>query len=520
MRRRTTLLSLTMAALALIGAVGSGLSADRDDARILQGYPFTLDPAAAGDAGSSALIAQLYETLTAFDDDLEIQPALASSWEPSDDGRRLVLTPPRRPDVLRWDAAAAVRCRPQLAARHRSRFVRRRSPRSCSTCPVPPTTCPARPDADTVDLRADDGAGTVTVGFDRPSADFAAILASPTFAVVPEGIDSGAADVGDDFVASGGYRLVEAGYEELMLVANDRFWAGPPAIERITVVTDLGGASPVAAFEDGEIDYAPISSIDASWIAWDAGLGPKLRSVASLSTDYYGFDTTRPPFDDVRVRQAFGAAVDWRRIAFLGADDPATVATSMVPPGIPGRSDQDFVPIHDPAAARALLADAGFPDGSGFPAVTLLTSGAGTDEAIATELERELGVTIDQETMDFEAFIGRLDSDPPAIWSLSWVADYPGRNDFLGVLLGTGSSNNYGRWSSPAFDAAIADAAVAGSADEATAAYDRAEDIVQDEVPVVPLSYGSGWALAADGLLGAGQNGLGSLRFAGLAWAP
>jgi ABC-type transport system substrate-binding protein len=199
--------------------------------------------------------------------------------------------------------------------------------------------------------------------------------------------------------------------------------------------------------------------------------------------------------------------------------DPDAVATSMVPPGIPGRSDRDVVPVHDPDDARALLAAAGYPGGKGFPEVTMLTGGTAYDEAILTEVERELGITLRSETMEFGSYFERLETDPPAIWSLSWVADYPGRNDFLGVLLETGSSNNYGRWSSAEFDAAI-DAAGAAT-DEATAsvAFDRAEDVVQRDAPVIPVSYGTGWALARAGLLGAGQNGLGILRMAGLAWA-
>jgi oligopeptide transport system substrate-binding protein len=112
-----------------------------------------------------------------------------------------------------------------------------------------------------------------------------------------------------------------------------------------------------------------------------------------------------------------------------------------------------------------------------------------------------------------------LTDDPPAMWSLAWVADYPGRNDFLGVLLGTGASNNYGKWSSQAFDAAITEAVSATDPAAASAAYDRAEAIVRDDVPVVPLSYGPGWSLSRKGLLGAGQNGLGIVRMAGLAWA-
>ena len=105
------------------------------------------------------------------------------------------------------------------------------------------------------------------------------------------------------------------------------------------------------------------------------------------------------------------------------------------------------------------------------------------------------------------------------MWSLGWVADYPGRNDFLGVLLRTGSSNDYGKWSSPEFDAAIDEAVAASDPAAASAAFDRAETIVRDQVPVVPVSYGSGAALSRTGLLGAGQNGLGIIRMAGLEWS-
>jgi ABC-type oligopeptide transport system substrate-binding subunit len=122
--------------------------------------------------------------------------------------------------------------------------------------------------------------------------------------------------------------------------------------------------------------------------------------------------------------------------------------------------------------------------------------------------------------MEFDSYFDRLDDDPPAMWFLSWVADYPGRNDFLGVLLGSGATNNYGHWSSAEFDAAIADAGAATDEAAASSAFDRAEDIVQRDVPVIPMSYGAVWALSRDGLLGAAENGLGGLRLAGLAWSP
>lgn len=523
MHRRTAPRPLALLALlALLAACQpSPTPVAEGRATILLGEPSTLDPAAAGDAGSGAVIAQVFETLTFFDADLGLQPALAESWRIEEGGLRIVFA---MRDGLRFSDGT-----PLTAADVARSWLRLVDPEGPSPlvslmADVRGATAYAsgQGSLDDLGLRADDGANEVVVEMTRPGADFINIVASTTFAIVPPGVAGiGGGDAlrpSDAFVASGGYRVTGVTDTTMVLEANPAYWAGPPAIGTITLATDLGGASAVEAFEDGDLDYASIGSFDASWIAYDAGLGPALREVPSLLTSYYGFDVREAPFDDVRIRQAFAAAVDWRRIALLSAGDPAAVATSMVPPGIPGRSEADQLPAHDPAAARDLLAEAGYPGGTGFPDTVLLTGGTPWDEAVIAELERELGVVLRSEAMDFEAYFGRLDTDPPAMWSLTWVADYPGRNDFLGVLLSSASSNNYGGWSSAAFDQAIADAGTAADPVAAGQAYDRAEAIVRDEAPVIPISYDTGWALSRAGLLGAGQNGMGNLRLAGLAW--
>jgi ABC-type oligopeptide transport system substrate-binding subunit len=516
MRPRTLLFVLALLVTACAGPVGA---ADRP-VRVLMGTPATLDPAAAGDAGSSAVISQVFETLTAFDADRNLQPALAESWRLEDGGRRIVF---QLRDDLAFSDGSPLRADDVVRSWMRLIDPAAPSPLVSLMFDVQGAAdyLAGRGSVADVGLHADDDTNEVVVDLVRPAADFVTVVASPTFSVVPPSVTGDPASLrpSPDFVASGGYQVTAATPEKITLEANPRYWAGPPPISTVEIVTDLGGRSGVTAFEDGELDYAPIGDFDAAWIAYDETLGPQLREVPSLSVDYYGFDTSRAPFDDVRVRQAFAAAVDWRRIAQLGGSAGSGVATSMVPPGIPGRSDRDVVPVHDPDAARAFLTAAGYPGGAGFPTVTLMTGGSGYDDAIVAELEDVLGIDIHQEVMA-DGYFDRLATDAPQMWALSWVADYPGRNDFLGVLLGTDSTNNYGHWSSPEFDAAIAEAGAA--ADEAAAgiAYDRAEDFVQRDAPVIPVSYGTGWALARDGLLGAGQNGLGSLRFAGLDWAP
>jgi len=515
------LLALALLATLIASCGGQPAAGSDRPVRILTGEPTTLDPAVQGDAGSAAITAQLFESLTTFDVDLQVRPALAESWRFDDGGRRVTFH--LRSGLTFSDGSPL---RPSDVVRSWLRLIDPAHPSPLASLAVDVKGAEDYlrgrvADPASVALRADDASGDLVVDLVRPATDFVNIVAGPSFAVVPPGVGTDAAALrpGPDFVASGGYVLTGSTATGLTLSANKHYWAGPPAVSTIELVGTLGGRSPVEAFESGELDYTGVSSADASWIAYDKTLGPQLRKVASLSVQYYGFDASKPPFDDVRVRKAFGEAVDWRRMAALsGTSETVQVANSMVPPGIPGRSEADYVPRHDPADARRLLAEAGYPGGAGFPDTVLMTGGDGFDEAIVDEIKAELGITLRSETMG-DGYFERLSSDVPAMWSLAWVADYPGRNDFLGVLLGTGASNNYGKWSSAAFDAAIARAGSAADPAAASAAYDDAEGIVRDEVPVVPLVYGPGWSLSRTGLLGAGQNGLGIVRMAGLAWA-
>jgi oligopeptide transport system substrate-binding protein len=492
-------------------------AASRDQVRIAVAAPTSLDPARQGDLQSAVVSAQLFESLTAVDPSLTLRPALAESWMTSDGGRRYTFTlrtglsfsdgaPLRAGDVVRSWLRLLDPSQPSPLASLLDEVV------GAADFRTGRLTDPAQ-----VGISAPDDR-TVEVRLMHPESDFPAIVAAPPFGVVPASID-GAFDF-TKVPTSGGYTLAAVTASELTLRANDRYWAGTPAIQTVHLVTDLAGRSPVDVFNAGEVDYTAIAGSDATWIAYDKTLGPDLRSVPSFTVTYFGFDTSRAPFDDVRVRQAFAMAIDWHHLAAAAGGLDTAAADSMVPPGIPGRSDQGFLPAYDPATARQLLAEAGYPSGAGFPAITMITAGTGHEEAIIKELHDVLGIDVAYEAMDFSSYFTRLETDPPAIWSLSWVADYAGQNDFLGLLLGTDRTANYGRWSSPEFDATIARALEATDPSVASTAYADALRIVQHDAPVIPVEYPTSWALARDGLLGAGQSGTGIMRMAGLAWAP
>jgi len=515
--RRLVCVALLLAVVGL--AVGRHVApvaqaAARDAVSILVGPPTSLDPAVESDVGSAFFSSQLFEPLTAFDLSLTLRPALARSWDIAGDGRRIIFhlraglvfsdgSSLTGADVVgSWLRVINPRAPSQLA----SLFM---DVHGAADYMAGRTTDPANVGLSATGL-------DVTVDLDRPGADFPSIVASPTFGIVPPAVWRDGATVGLGTVASsGGYTVAGSSATEITLKANSHYWAGTPAIGTARLVLSIAGRSPVAAFEAGDVDYTDISSADAGWIAYDPVLGPQLRRVQALALSYLGFTTDRPPFNDVRVRQAFGAAVDWTRISTLAAGSDQVPAEGMVPPGIPGAGDGNFLPTHDPDLARRLLAEAGYPGGVGLPPIQFAAGGLGPAEAIAADLERELGVTIKLE--EYDDHFGHLQTDPAPMWSLTWIADYPGANDFLGVLLGTGSTNNYGHWSSPAFDSAITDA-LATRDPAAAEGFTRALKAVRDDVPVVPLLNGGGWALSHGTLLGADENGLGILRLAGLAW--
>jgi ABC-type oligopeptide transport system substrate-binding subunit len=485
------------------------------DVRISSAEPFTWDPARAGDAGTASVLAQVFEGLTAFDANGDAQPALAQSWSVSDDGRRITFqlragllysdgTPIRAQDVIDSWLALLDPARPSPLATLLAEVTGAREYLSGAV------------GRDAVGLRAISDA-TLEVNLDRPATYFLAATASPSLAVVPPS-QIGRLDQSPPEVVSGAYLPAISGAGLIHLSGNPNYWAGLPALDEIDLVTDFGGRNATDMFASGEIDYVEIGSIDEPWVRYDPVLGPQLRSADGLTINYYGFTTTIAPFDDPEVRLAFAQAVDWRHMVELAGGIPAT---SMVPDGIAGRDEADHQPQFDPEGARDRLAAAGYPGGAGLPPITLTTYGVGFEATVAEELERNLGVTVTIEALDFNGYSDQVEnSNKPQIWTLSWIADYPHPHDFLGLLLQTGSTSNTGHWSNAEYDALLDQAGATADPAEQALIYGQAQEILELEVPVVPVYYDRSFALSRSGLLGALESGVGFIRYAGLAWAP
>ena len=211
---------------------------------------------------------------------------------------------------------------------------------------------------------------------------------------------------------------------------------------------------------------------DARWISYDAELGPSLHAAEPLTVSYFGFDTTRPPFDDPDVRRAFLLALDRERLVPLAEGAASQAAASLVPPAIWPAGFEPEIDT-DPDEARDLLDRAGYADRSELGTIVVNGSGLGVEPAVETWRE-ELGVDIDVENMAFSDFLELVDDRPPHIFTVSWIADYTSPHALYGLLLDTGAASNWGDWRDPAF-VELLEAAAAAPTGEIGPAYDAVE---------------------------------------------
>lgn len=483
--------------------------------RYLSGAPGTLDPAFIADQSDVQLLLQLYAGLTRLDERGQPYPSLASDWAVSDD--ELTYTFTLRPDLHFSDGS------PLTASDVRRSWLRLLDPDVGALAPdvlsVIEGAMERRAGAaseDDVGIEASDD-HTLVVRLRHPAGYFPAITATPTTFVVPPAADASSEWQSiEGFVGSGPYVVAAVDGTDLVLRANDEYVAGPPPIEEVRFVGDLDGDA-VTAFAAGGLDVVSIGSFDAGWIAYDGNLGASLHHGSATTIQFFGFDTTAPPFDDIRVRRAFLLALDRERLVELSQGTAATPASSIVPPAVQP-PDWPSAFEHDAIEAARLLDEAGYEDRSTLGTITV--NGTGLDVGPAVETWREvLGVNVAIENMDFGDYLTQLDQGIAApIYTINWIIDYPSPQALYGLLLAPDASSNYGRWQDDDFATLLDDAASEGDPVVQAEAYAAVDARVDAEAPVIPWSYGETWWLTRGGLNGLGDLTLGLIDFGRVSW--
>jgi oligopeptide transport system substrate-binding protein len=210
-----------------------------------------------------------------------------------------------------------------------------------------------------------------------------------------------------------------------------------------------------------------------------------------LSTTYVGFVTSRPPFNDPRVRRAFVMATDRETLAHVvmrGYFSPAM--GGFVPLGMPGHTSGIDLP-YDPRQARQLLAEAGYlkPTGSGFPVVELLAmcNLKSAAEYLEIQWRETLGLKLKVEIMEQHTMLrNRLDTRPTHMFAWSWMAEYPDPDNFLRAS----PVRQDTRWRDQDYEELVEEARQVMDQGERMKLYQQADKILVEEAAIMPLYHG------------------------------
>ncbi len=451
--------------------------------------PRDYDPATEHDSGDK----RIYSGLVALDTNLHLVADLAGSWDISKDGT--VYTFHLRPNakfqdgrpvvaqdvIYSWERAAAPATQSDTVLTYLGDIVGVADMHSGKAGHIS-------------GLKALDD-HTLQVTIDAAKPYFLYKLTMPVaFVLDQKNVESGPNWYRTP-IGTGPYQLVRwESFKVMVYDANPYYYLGVPSIPQIVVELNTGIG--IDMFESGEIDMTGVSTADVSRVLDPADpLHADMVSEVSLCTNYVTFDITKPPFDDVKVRQAYSMAFDRQKFIDVVDNGVGIPAVGLYPPSLPGYNpDLKGLP-YDPQQARQLLAQSKYGGPQGMPAIVFTSEGigntAGPDVAAMVQMwQQNLGVKITIENLEPDKYLDLLYSGQHGqIFSGGWCADYPDPENFADVLFHTGAQQNLGNYSNPSLDAILDQARGEQDVTKRIQLYQQAEQIIVQDAPALFISH-------------------------------
>ncbi len=244
------------------------------------------------------------------------------------------------------------------------------------------------------------------------------------------------------------------------------------------------------AFRSGHLHIS--SSVPIHRIDWYRDNRPNtIHFATSLGVYYYMLNTANGPLSDPRVRKALAYSINREELTEHVLKAGQQPAYHFTPPNAGGYNAEARFP-YDPELARQLLAEAGFPDGKGFPAFELLYNTSESHRTIAVTIQqmwkKELGIDIELHNQEWKAYLSTRQAGDFDILRAAWFGDYDDPNTFLS-LGETNNGNNHTNWSSAEYDALMKQAAVTLEPEARKDVFQKAEAILIDEMPFIPIYF-------------------------------
>jgi oligopeptide transport system substrate-binding protein len=497
MRRLTRPRCVLLAVLTAVLVAPTGAPAATVFRSALVGEPPHIDPQRMADFGSYTVASQVYSTLVTLDEHLQLVPYAAEKWSVSRDG--LVWTFKLRDNLVFHNGRKAD------ANDVKYSLTRLASPDSRS-----PSSALLL--ADVVGFEAvnkgqsKELAGvrvvdplTVEIRLQSPpKGDLLTRLSHISTAIIAhEAVEAGGANWAETQpIGTGPWRLKEWVHRSRVTYeAFPQYFEGKPKVDQLEMPIVQEPATQLAMYQNGELDVVLVPLGDYARLKADPRWGKEMRTWDRAQVQFLAFNPrVYAPFRDVRVRQAFAHAIDRPKVIAQVFQGLYTVAGGMLPPGVPGHDPQLKGLPHDPARAKQLIADAGFPGGKGLPSLTLAVNPVTADyrmmaEPIAAMLKDTLGVAIDVQLQEFASFTAAMNRrDALAAFVTGWSASTLDPAYFQELWLYGKSPMNRVNYENPAFDRLI-DQANASTGARRIAAIRQADELIAREVPLIPLMY-------------------------------
>jgi len=456
----------------------------------LETEPPSLDWSVATDNASIMVLNNIMEGLTRYNQDLAAEPAIAERWEVSPDGKKYTFY--IRPDA-RWSDGKPVTAQdfvdswqrllnPATAAEYAYFLYLVKNAKEINSGEIK--------DLNRLGATAPDER-TLEVELIHPAVYFPVIVTFMVTFPIRKDLAEKYPDSWTEpgrIITNGAFVPTSWRHEyKVVLEPNPHYWDKKPGLRQLVFYMVNETTTGLTLYDTGDFDMVrPPPAAIPSYRG-----RPDYYEYPYLGNYYIGFNIEKPPVNDPRVRRALAMAIDRSKIPeILKAGQMP--ATSFIPPGLIGHNPEIGFKFN-PERARQLLAEAGYPGGKNFPALTLgfntLEDNQLICEYVQAQWRANLGIPVYLRNMEWKVFLKEVQLDPPQAYRFGWIADYPDPNNFGEVFISI-SGNNHTRWKSAEYDRLIELGAVETDPVRRQKIYDDAQRLlVEKDCVMVPLYF-------------------------------